>query len=295
MHHYKLNPAVALFFCALLWSSGGILIKLTDWNVLAIAGIRSLLGALTIILVLRRLPRLAVRDANGNIDRRQTSDRIIAAVCYAATMILFTAATKLTTAANAILLQYTSVLYVIILGTVLLGEKNKWIDYVAAAGIFNGMVLLVSDGFSANALTMQNFLGIVLALVSGIGFGLTTIYMRRQKDGHPEDSFTLANLLTFIIAIPFIITGGMPNWGSVGALILLGTLQIGIPSVLFSLGITRLTAVSTILITMLEPVMNPVWVLIFYGEVPSVRSIAGGLVILIFLFFRVYVKSRKAR
>lgn len=78
-----------------------------------------------------------------------------------------------------------------------------------------------------------------------------------------EDSFTFAHLFTFIIAIPFIITGGMPNWESAGTLVLLGTLQIGIPSVLFSLGIARITAVSVILITILEPVMNPVWVLIF--------------------------------
>ncbi len=293
MRKNNLNPSLALFLCALLWSTSGILIKLTDWNALAISGVRSLIGAITMIVALRRLPKVVVRNADNSIDKTQTRDRIFAMIAYAATMTLFVFANKMTTSANAILLQYTSVLYVIALGPVLLGEKNSRIDVVASFGILGGMVLLVSDGFSPNSFNSVSMIGNGLALSSGIFFGLSTIFMRRQKDGNPEDSFTLSHILTFIIALPTIINSGVPNIQSTGALIILGVFQIGIPSILFSLGITRVTAVSVAIITMLEPVMNPVWVLLFYGEAPTINTILGGVVILGFLFLRVYIKSRR--
>ncbi len=292
MRYNRLNPSLALFLCAFLWSTSGILIKLTDWNALAISGTRSLIGALTMIIALKRIPKLFVRDENNNIDKKQSIDRIIATLVYAATMILFVFANKMTTSANAILLQYTSVLYVIALGPFLLGEKNSFIDILASFGILGGMALLVSDGFTAESFNSVSMAGNILALLSGVCFGLTTIFMRRQKDGHPEDSFTLSHLLTFLVAIPAIIEGGVPNTQSIGAILILGIFQIGIPSILYSMGVTRVTAISAALITMLEPVMNPVWVFFFWGESPSTRTILGGVTILAFLFFRVYIKNK---
>ncbi len=292
MRNIKLNPSLALFLCALLWSTSGILIKLTDWNALAISGTRSLIAAITMIIALKRIPRLFVRNSDGSINKKQSLDRIIAMLVYAATMILFVFANKLTTSANAILLQYTSVLYVIALGPVFLGEKNSWIDIVASFGILGGMALLVSDGFTAESFNSVSMAGNALALLSGVCFGLTTIFMRRQKDGHPEDSFTLSHLITFFVAIPSIIEGGVPNAQSMLALVVLGVFQIGIPSILYAMGVTRVTAVSAALITMLEPVMNPVWVFFFWGEAPSVRTVIGGVTILTFLFFRVYIKNK---
>ncbi len=292
MRYNKLNPSLALFLCALLWSTSGILIKLTDWNALAISGVRSFIGAVTMIVALRRIPSLFVRLSDGSIDKKQTIDRLVATLVYTATMVLFVFANKMTTSANAILLQYTSVLYVIALGPLFLGEKNSWIDVVASIGILGGMVLLVSDGFTADSFDAISMRGNILALLSGVCFGLTTIFMRRQKDGHPEDSFTLAHILTFLIAIPSIIQSGVPNTQSIGALFMLGVFQIGIPSILYSMGVTRVTAISAAIITMLEPVMNPVWVFFFFAEVPSNRTIMGGVVILAFLFFRVYIKNK---
>lgn len=288
-----MNPSVVLFLCAVLWSSGGILIKLTDWNPLAIAGTRSLIGAITMMIVLQRIPKLPVKKDDGSVDIKQTADKIIATVAYSATMILFVQATKLTTAANAILLQYTNVLYVIIFGPILLGEKNTWVDYLSAGGIFTGMILLVSGGFDNVGLTAENITGIVYALLSGFAFGCTTIFMRRQKDGHPEDSFILSHVLTFIIAIPVITASGVPGVQSMGALLLLGIFQIGLSSVLYAWGIRRVHALTAVLITMSEPVMNPVWVLIFYKEIPTAYSVAGGIIILAFLFFRVYGKQKR--
>ncbi len=295
MQHNRLNPSIALFLCAFLWSTSGILIKLTDWNALAISGVRSLIAAITMIIALKRLPTLLVKNDDHSINKEQTINRIVAMLVYTATMILFVFANKLTTSANAILLQYTSVLYVIALGPVLLGEKNSWIDVVASFGLLGGMALLVSDGFTADSFNRVSMAGNILALLSGVCFGLTTIFMRRQKEGHPEDSFTLSHILTFFVAIPSIIFSGVPDTQSIATLLVLGVFQIGIPSILYSIGVTRVTAISAALITMLEPVMNPVWVFFILGEKPSSRTVLGGLTILAFLFLRVYIKNKSSK
>ncbi len=288
------NPAFAIFLCALLWSTGGILIKVTNWDALCIAGIRSLIGAITMMIVLRRFPHFFVKDSTGAINKKETVDRIVGMLMYATTMITYVLANKLTTSANAILMQYTNIIYVIALGPLLLGEKNTIVDFLSSIAIFAGMILLVSDGFS-HASNASSMWGIILGLISGIAYGLTTIFMRRQKEGNPEDSFILSHLLTFIVALPAIFTSSMPDLQSIGGLFALGIFQIGLPSILYSIGITRVHALSVALITMLEPVMNPVWVFLFYGEQPSITTIFGGAIILICMFIRSYIKSKKGK
>ncbi len=269
------NAIFSLFLCALLWSTGGILIKLVKWNPFAIAGARSFIGAVTMLCVLRRIPR--------RFDRNQ----VIGAAAYSLTMILDVTATKMTTAANAIFLQYTNPIYVIILGRFLLDEKTDWIDAVTVAGVLGGMALFLGGGlnFSGNA-------GIAAAVCSGAAFGVSVVFFRRQKDGNPADSFILSHVITFAVTLPFWFGSAPPDMKSVGGLFLLGIIQMGLPSILYAKGITRVTAISSVLITMLEPVMNPVWVLLFYGEKPAGRTVAGGAVILSFIFFRVFLKNR---
>ncbi len=292
MQGRKTNPALAILLCALLWSTGGILIKLTSWDALSISGTRSLIGALTMMIVLRRFPRFFVKDSTGAINKKETVDRIVGMLMYATTMITYVLANKLTTSANAILMQYTNIIYVIALGPLLLGEKNTLVDFLSSIGIFAGMIFLVSDGFS-HASNASSMWGIILGLISGIAYGLTTIFMRRQKDGHPEDSFILSHLLTFVVAIPAICKSGMPDALSIGGLFALGIFQIGIPSILYSVGITRVNALGAAVITMVEPLMNPVWVFLFYKEQPSITTIFGGIIILSCMLIRSYIKNKK--
>jgi drug/metabolite transporter (DMT)-like permease len=287
MHIKRNNPVLALLLCALLWSTGGILIKSVTWNSMAISGVRSLIGAILIMVILKRFPRVIVRTAENNIDKIQTFSRIAGAVMYSATMILYVLANKLTTAANAILLQYTNPLWVILLGPIVLGEKNKWIEYVTVFGVFCGMIL-----FAADSLHGGNTTGNLIACASGLCFGVSIVLMRKQKDGNPSDSFILAHFLTFIVSIPFCFSSGMPSGMSWIGIIALGIFQIGFPSILYSLGIARVTAISAVLITMLEPLMNPVWVFLFNGERPSLSAIAGGFVILGFILLRSVITYR---
>ncbi|MDR3284589.1 MAG: DMT family transporter [Treponema sp.] len=284
------NPTLALLLCALGWSTGGFLIKSIDWNPFAIAGIRSLIAAATILLVIRRVPSFVVRTPAGTVDRGQTAACFIATVAYSLTMILFVLSNKMTTAANAILLQYTNPLYVILLSPLVLGEKNKAIDYVTVAGVFAGMILFLLEGIHGGAP-----LGNILAALSGVTFGVTTVFMRKQKDGHPSDSFLFAHLITVIAMCPFYFISPLPSLASWGGLLALGFFQVGLPSVLYSIGIVRIAAVSAVLLTMLEPLMNPVWVFLFHREAPSATSIAGGVIILGFLVLRTVVKSGKVK
>jgi drug/metabolite transporter (DMT)-like permease len=205
-------------------------------------------------------------------------------------MILYVAANKLTTAANAILLQYTNPLWVILLGPFLLGEKNTWVEYVTVAGVLGGMALFAADGLHGGSA-----LGNVLACVSGFFFGLTVVLMRKQKDSNPSDSFTLSHLITFAVALPVCFSSGMPSPGSWAGIFALGIFQIGLPSILYALGITRVTAISAVLVTMVEPLMNPVWVFLFTGEKPTLNAVAGGIVILGFISFRSVIHWKQTR
>lgn len=329
-----LNPVAALALCALLWSFGGLVIKLIKWDALAIAGVRSLLGMLTVTIAFRRPPKLFVRrdenslqdqnagdgdcrqdqNADGNqncvqdqkagdenrrqdqkarpqkIDWRATTNLLLGGFFYAATMLLFVPATKMTTAANAILLQYTNPIYIIIFGPLLAGEKSDWIDITAVAGILAGMVLLLWGDLGGGQMA-----GNILALLSGVTYGGTTIFLRRAKNTRPSDSLNLSCLLSFLFAIPFIAKAGLPQSAmSYPALLCLGVFQIGMPAVLLSIGIEKVPALSSVIITMIEPMMNPVWVALFAGEVPSASSVFGGLVILACIVAHVALKRAAA-
>ncbi|MBP5447765.1 MAG: DMT family transporter [Treponema sp.] len=306
-----LNPVAALALCALLWSFGGLVIKLIKWDALAIAGVRSLLGMLTVTIAFRRPPKLFIRrDENSlqgqnagdgdcrqdqkerpkKIDWRATTNLLLGGFFYAATMLLFVPATKMTTAANAILLQYTNPIYIIIFGPLLAGEKSDWIDIAAVAGILAGMVLLLWGDLGGGQMA-----GNILALLSGVTYGGTTIFLRRAKNTRPSDSLNLSCLLSFLFAIPFIVKAGLPQSAmSYPALLCLGVFQIGMPAVLLSIGIEKVPALSSVIITMIEPMMNPVWVALFAGEVPSASSVFGGLVILACIVAHVALKRAAA-
>ncbi|MFA6858077.1 MAG: DMT family transporter [Treponema sp.] len=282
-----------LVFCALLWSTGGVLVKLVSWNPFAIAGMRSLIGLITVCVMLRRLPSFTVRDEEcGRTDRRRTLYLYIAAACYAGTMILYIVANKLTTAANTILLEYTDPVYIILFSPLILGEKNRKSDYVTVAGVVLGMILFFADGLGSGRM-----LGNILAAFSGMTWGFCTIYMRKLNRRGAQNAFMLSHIMTFLAGVPFIFIYGLPSRNVIVSscigLILLGVFQIGMPSILYARGIGSVRALSASFISMVEPLMNPVWVLLFMGEVPSVWTCTGGAVILGCIIGRELVQRRR--
>jgi drug/metabolite transporter (DMT)-like permease len=282
-----IDGPLALVICAVLWSTGGIFIKNIEWNGLAIAGIRSLISGTFMLLVTRQGIQFFVRDQNGRRDNLSTILLWLAALSYASTMILFVVANKLTTSANAILLQYTCPIYIILLAPLLTGEKNRGSDYITVLGVMLGIILFFADGLESG-----NQLGNILAALSGLSYALATIFMRRCK-GNSGGAMVLSHLITALVCLPFVIQSGMPSPKSAFFLFMVGTVSIGIPSILYSVGIKKVRALTASFITMLEPLLNPVWVIIFAGEVPSVKTILGGVLILGFIMIRSVVQNRK--
>lgn len=330
----KLDGAWAIVICALGWSLAGVFIKYVNINSFALAGFRSAFAFITIAAFSKRLPRFVIRtksenaddNRTGKIDKKRTFYMWMAALSYAATMILFCLSNKLTYSANAVLLQYTNPLWIILLSPLFLGEKNTRLDFISIFGVVIGMLLFFADTIfgaplsassqnATQAVTQVDFadtivLGNILALVSGLTFGFTTIFQRKQQllaqeqsseRNTSSDAFMLAQIITAIFGLIFVFTtdDGIPDSKSLLFLVLLGVFQMGIPNITYGIGIRKVRALSASLITMLEPLMNPIWVLIFVHEVPSIFSIIGGIIILGCILLRellsrqrLYFKSR---
>lgn len=266
-----------LLTAALLWSFGGLWIKLIDLPPMAIAGGRSLFAAGLIWAFLR----------GRRIEF--TRDLFLGALAYAGTVIFFVAATKLTTAANAILLQYTAPAYVALLSYRMLGEPITRLDWATIVLVFAGMTLFFVDGLETG-----NMLGNAIAMLSGVFFALCVVFLRRGREGGGLQMVVVGNVITAAIGLPFII-GASISTSDIGFLLLLGFVQLGLGYLAFARGIRHVAAIEGILIPVIEPLLNPLWVAVFFGELPSVHSIIGGAVVLGSVTARGIVKGRGIR
>ena len=244
-----------------LWSTSGLLIKESTLPALALVGGRSALAAIVLAVYVRR-PQWtwSVAQVGG-------------AIALAAGYILFVMATQLTSAANAILLQYTAPLWVALFGIWYLRERPHTIDYISMGLIAVGMLLFFGDELTGDAL-----LGNLLAALSGVTMAWMTLFMRKQKDGSPYETVLLGNALAAVIGLPFLLTAS-PTPVDWGILLFLGIFQLGIASILHAYAIKRLAALEVILISTLEPIMNPLWVFLFNGETPGPMALLGGVIV----------------
>ena len=271
----------AMLITAVLWSTSGLVIKLVDWNPVAITGSRSLIAAILLIVVTKRL-RLPSSRAGW-----------AAVVSYTLTMLTFVVANKLTTSANAIFLQYLAPAFVAVLGIYLLKEKLRLADWLILAGVMCGMVLFFLDRIGPGETA-----GNIISVVSGFFLALFIVFMRLDAvrsgggDGRPIDNMICGHLLAACVSVPFVIASPLPDLGSIAGVLFLGLVQIGISSLFFAYGVARITAFSVSIITPLEPVMNPVWVYLIIGELPSVFAAMGGVLIVVLVTVRSLVAAR---
>lgn len=267
---------VFLVLAAVLWSFGGLLIKSVTWNPMAIAGVRSAISVLVLLAVIRKK------------HFTFSFSQIAGAVFYAATMITFVCANKLTTAANAIILQYTAPIYVALLGIWLLKEKVQLSDWIVIIAAILGICLFFIDKVS-----IGNQLGNILALISGVTFALMIVFLRMQKDSFPISSVFMGNILTAVLMTPFMFYAVPKDVNSWGALVLLGTFQLGLSYILYSIAIKNATALEAVMIPLMEPVLNPLWVLIFLGEKPTQWAFIGGAIVILSLIIHAKIKSNQ--
>lgn len=266
---------IYLLLAATLWSLGGVLIKGIPWPALTLAGVRSLVAFIFFILIRR------------GWKIRFTAVMCFGALAYAATLISFVLATKMTTAANAILLQYTAPVYVAIFSVWFLKENVQRSDIAIMALVLGGMGLFFLDKLSTTGLV-----GNLVAIFSGLCFGWLVLLLRKQKAGTPLDTVILGNLLVVLFCLPFLnqIDAHPAHWIGI---IILGVLQIAVAYILYTLAIREVRAIEAILITTLEPILNPTWVFLFLGERPGHWALLGGSLVIGAILLHQFLSSRK--
>lgn len=278
VHAAHTRSVLLLVAAALCWSLGGLLIKSVSWPPLAVAGGRGLIAALFLLATNRGL--------RFHFSRVQ----LLGAFGYAACTITFCVATKLTTAANAILLQYTAPVWIALFGAWFLGERATRADWLTIAAVLGGMGL-----FFADSLELANAMGNALAILSGVCFAGMTIALRRQKDTSASESIILGNLLAFLVGLPWIIDAPALSATGWAALAALGIVQLGVSYWLYARAIKHVTALEAVLIPVIEPLLNPVWVLLATGEKPSRWALVGGAIVLTAVTLRALASVRAGR
>ncbi|MBP6005236.1 MAG: EamA family transporter [Pyrinomonadaceae bacterium] len=289
-------PVVLVLIAVLLWSTGGMFIKLaTNLDAYQVTFFRSLLAGITVLIITRR---------NG---LRINAFGVMCSIIYATLLFLFVWATKHTTAANAIFLQYTAPVYILILAPFVIGEKFHLRDLVTVIFCIAGMSL-----FFVGDLTIGDYQGNIAALGSGIFLGLYIMLLKHPRatgirssppyeggvaaasaDGvvlsgkrvqpiNPVITVIYGNFLLALLTLPSgIASASTITWLDFGAVAFLGVFQIGISYILFIKGVTGGTRpLDASIIGFIEPLLNPVWVFFFVGERPSQWAILGGVIII---------------
>lgn len=265
MSKFKLGP-LYIVFAAIFWSFGGLLGKLIPWSGLSIAALRGIFAAITIALYRR------------SFSFKLNKVILLAGLSLTLTTILFMIANKMTSSANAIVLQYTSPVFIILLTLIIDKQKPKKRDIFAIFGVLLGICLFFFDQFKNG-----QYLGDLIALASGLSFA-GVFFANKLPNASPIDATYIGNLLSFII-LPFVLfdmsfqlNQNPTIWMYI---IFMGVFQLGFGYIFFSLGIKQSSATSSSIIATLEPILNPLWVFIFLGEKPSILALIGGMIVLL--------------
>ena len=257
---------IAMIATGLLWSMGGIFIKLVPWNPLAIAGLRGVIGGLVMYVYLR------IRGIKPVFNK----DTVKIAIALASVCTTFVAANKLTTAANAIVIQYCAPVYVLLYIAFVQKKKLRPLDIAVVPMTILGVSLCFIGQMGKGHLV-----GDIIAVVSGICFAAMFISSENVTDQTRASGIMQGQFLTAIIGLPvlFATRPAFTTQAIIGILVL-GIFQIGIAYVLYSIAIKRAPLLTCSLLAVLEPLLNPVWVFLFAGENPGVWSLVGGVIVI---------------
>ena len=264
---------LCLLFAAVLWSLAGIFIKFLSLPPLTIVFYRSLFASLFFAFFVRRsiaVPRVAL---------------LVSALAYTAAISAFVSANKITTAANAIALQYTAPMFVFMIVHFLFGEK-----ITGASWISLGLGMLGIAVICAGSAGQPDAAGVMIALLSGLLFSIYMVSLRFLKEFNPGTLTFLNNLVCCLILLPLVGSELSLSLKEGWIVAVMGVVQLGIPYWLFSKGLEQISVQEASLIVLIEPVLNPIWVALIVGELPSGATLVGGLCIVGSLAFR-YLRS----
>jgi drug/metabolite transporter (DMT)-like permease len=260
------NAVVLMVICAGLWSIAGIFIKLIPWNSLVIAGWRSLIAAVVVYLYMRKV-KMRIK-----INRFS----IVGGIFIAATFFAFVSANKMTTAANAIVLQFTSPVFILIVSAILFRQHFHKADFITVIVTLSGISLFFFDKLGTGSL-----IGNLIAISSG--FFMAGMYMitGRADEESRMSGILFGHLFTAVIGVPLIFVFPTPvTTQALLSIVVLGVVQLGIPYVLYGLAVKHCPPLACSLIGAIEPLLNPVWVFVFNGEVPGIFALLGGFIVI---------------
>ena len=264
---------LSLLLAAVLWSLAGIFIKFLSLPPLTIVFYRSLFASLFFAFFVRRsiaVPRVAL---------------LVSAIAYTAAISAFVSANKITTAANAIALQYTAPMFVFMIVHYLFGEKITGASWIALALGMLGIAVIC-----AGSAGQPDAAGVMIALLSGLLFSIYMVSLRFLKQFNPGTLTFLNNLVCCLILLPLVGSELSLTLKEGWIVAVMGVVQLGIPYWLFSKGLEQISVQEASLIVLIEPVLNPLWVGLIVGELPSGATLIGGLCIVGSLAFR-YLRS----
>lgn len=257
-----------IVLAALLWSLAGLLIKYIPWHPMAIASGRSAFAALVFLAAYRK-----------RLFRKPNWTTLFSGIALMLTQVGFVIANKMTTAANAIMLQYISPFVIVILGGLLYHYKPSRREITALIVATTGITLFFFDDLSAG-----NFLGNLIALGTGLTFAVVFLLNNRAECDTPVALF-IGQVSTFCVGLPFLLSTNVMQPRPILAIATLGLFQLGLAYLFFGIGIQKTKPLSASLLAMVEPIANPIWVYLVIGEKPGLTAIAGAVIILAAVFY----------
>jgi drug/metabolite transporter, DME family len=290
--HAKRRASFAVLAAALLWSTGGLFIKEVTLDAWGVSLWRSSFAAIT-ISVIYFFQRNRWNHTQVKWREWFSPFVLLSALCYALLLVLFVIATKLTTSANAIFLQYTAPIYVLFIEPMLSRSKMKRADLITVAISTAAMALFFIGKFEP-----RGFWGNIAALASGVAFAAYALILKHERATEQSRwQIVIVGHIMIASAMAIIALSGGTNvsvsTGDFMRLLYLGIVQIGIAYALFTYGISHVRAIDATLIAMVEPVLNPVWVFLGVGERPANFAIIGGIIILSLSMFRTIRGTRE--
>ena len=262
----KRKGPVFMIVASICWSFGGICIKLVPWGAMSIIGLRALLAAVVFALYRK------------SVKINLTPGNILAALCLSGTTILFVFANKLTSAAAAILLQFSAPIFIIIIQFLFYRQKPRPSGVIAVSVTLIGMLLFFADRLFTGQGDPGGTIGNIIAIISGLTFAGVFVCNKRP-DVDTEQSLFIGFLFNAVVGLPFVFFQAAADPLAWGAVAFMGVVQVGLAYIFFSVGIKGTSALLACLITALEPVLNPLWVAIATGELPDRFAVFGGVII----------------
>ena len=254
-----------MLLCAALWSIAGVFMKYLPWNGFALGGLRSLIAGLTIGLYM-------VLTKKRFVFCRRT---LIAGLLTGSVYICFSLANKLTTAASAIVLQFTAPIFIVLLSIFLFHKKPRRADVAAVLVTLFGIALFFFD-----QLTPGNLIGNCVAILAGLFMACMYVSVGNLPGNERFSAILIGQSFTFLVGFPAIITTHpmITGWTFL-CIMILGVFQLGISYILFVNASRFCPPLACSLLAALEPLLNPIWVLLFYGEKPGPYALVGGLIV----------------